>query len=58
MPACLAVWLQVPRLIAAVQACGGRIPTDPDKLAARIKELLDLQLEVPGLDVLRIFKAK
>jgi hypothetical protein len=48
----------VPRLIAAVQRSGGKIPTDPDSLAARVTQLLALQRSVPGLDVLRIFKAK
>ncbi|KAF6257347.1 hypothetical protein COO60DRAFT_1524027, partial [Scenedesmus sp. NREL 46B-D3] len=48
---------QVPRLIAAVQASGGSIPTDPARLAARVEQLLALQRSVPGLDVPRIFKA-
>uniref|UniRef100_A0A383W8V6 Uncharacterized protein n=1 Tax=Tetradesmus obliquus TaxID=3088 RepID=A0A383W8V6_TETOB len=48
---------QVPRLIAAVVASGGRIPTDPDRLADRVSQLLALQRSVPGLDVARIFKA-
>jgi hypothetical protein len=41
-----------------VQASGGKIPTDPDRLADRVAQLLALQRSVPGLDVTRIFKAK
>lgn len=48
----------VPRLIAAVLAAGGRIPTDPQRLASRVAGLLELQRSVPGLDLHRIWKAK
>ncbi|KAF8056139.1 hypothetical protein HT031_006490 [Scenedesmus sp. PABB004] len=48
---------RVPRLIAAVLASGGRIPTDPAALAERVAGLLELERSVPGLDVRRIWKA-
>jgi hypothetical protein len=41
-----------------VQRSGGKIPTDPDSLADRVGQLLAMQRSVPGLDMLRIFKAK
>lgn len=49
---------QQPRLISAVIHAGGKIPTEPAELQQRILDLFALEREVPGLDVLRIFKSK
>jgi hypothetical protein len=35
---------------------GGGIPHDPHVLSSRIKQLLDLEAKVPGLDCMWIFK--
>jgi hypothetical protein len=48
----------VPRLIAAITAAGGAIPTQPAELSERIQFLFEQERKVPGLDVQRIFKTK